>query len=611
METLKRPGLKLAGFPTPLLTGLRQTMGISATHLDSLSVIATPEATGGGASRPKGPPPADPQAAEFRRLFARVFGQQMRQEPAGGAPATAQKSPPEGQEGTNPVAARTLEGTIPEGSNPEGSEGGHRAESPEEPTNALELLRSLQIGKATQIITAGPPLAEEDLVRFAREAGLDEASIAALLIAQNEMVGLPPGGNLGLEANPEESPLFIDPVALPGSPQSMAAAPVLNEPLQTNPSPYRPAGFGPPIPPLSGVNVSALSEPSAGQAIQGQPPPGLGLVGPSGPGTHGPSGIANPGAAAFAVTVSTPESAIAQPLATSAWVQSRTGESVGPPPSLPKVDSGPPQVAIEADGLSPDGMGKEGFPEKGVTLRLEFQNLSVKERLMKLLGPEAVRAAKDSYPQGVRLESISLLDQPLLPTGAGLEPSAPQTSGLSSAASATPAASLGSGMGSGGQGAGAEGGRPDTNAQSGQARGLPQQVMQRFGELLGQRLLQQVSQGNWRVELDLEPGDLGSIRIELELRKGEIEASIKASQLSTRELLQESLPRLRETLERNGMDVASLSVGQQDRRQSDGQSSSGRNSSGQRSSADQLPEEVVAGSTQSPRPGDGRLDVWA
>jgi flagellar hook-length control protein FliK len=135
--------------------------------------------------------------------------------------------------------------------------------------------------------------------------------------------------------------------------------------------------------------------------------------------------------------------------------------------------------------------------------------------------------------------------------------------------------------------------------------------MQRFGELLGQRLLQQVSQGNWRVELDLEPGDLGSIRIELELRKGEIEASIKASQLSTRELLQESLPRLRETLERNGMDVASLSVGQQDRRQSDGQSSSGRNSSGQRSTADQLPEEVVAGSTQSPRPGDGRLDVWA
>jgi flagellar hook-length control protein FliK len=134
--------------------------------------------------------------------------------------------------------------------------------------------------------------------------------------------------------------------------------------------------------------------------------------------------------------------------------------------------------------------------------------------------------------------------------------------------------------------------------------------MQRFGELLSQRLLQQVSQGNWRVELDLEPGDLGSIRIELELRKGEIEASIKATQASTRDLLQESLPRLREALERNGMDVASLSVSQQDRRQSGGQSPSERQSrGGQGSASEQLPESA-SGAEKRPVHDDGRLDVW-
>jgi flagellar hook-length control protein FliK len=104
---------------------------------------------------------------------------------------------------------------------------------------------------------------------------------------------------------------------------------------------------------------------------------------------------------------------------------------------------------------------------------------------------------------------------------------------------------------------------------------------------------------------------LGSIRIELEFRKGEIEASIKASQATTRDLLQESLPRLREALERNGMDVASLSVGQQDRRQSGGQSSSGQPSSQQRpSSAQAQSSESSKGSGQTPGRDDGRLDVW-
>jgi len=582
-------------------------MGISASHLDSLSVIATPDATGGAASLPKAPPSADPQAAEFRRLFARVFGQQMRQEPAGGVPASAEKTATEGHEGGSAATAKTLKGPDPEGSgNPETSEGR------EGPTHGLEPLRSLQIGRATQIITAGPPLAEEDLVRFAREAELDEASIAALLASQNGFIGVSPDGEGDVETHPEEFPLLLSP-ALSGSLQSLTAAPEFNETPPMTSSHHRLAGLMSPVPLLSGANGPTLSDHSSSQGIQGQSPIGSGAVGPSGPsgpGIHGPSGLTTTGATAFAVTGSTPDSAVAQPLATSAWVQSRTGESVGSPASLPKADPGPPQAAIEVVGLAPEGTGKDSFPEKGVTLRLDFANLSVKQRLMKLLGPEALRAAQDGQSQWARLESISLLEQPEAAAGVGLDGTTPQTSGLSSAAS-TSAASLGSGMGPGGQSGGAEGGRPDANAQSGQARGLPQQVMQRFGELLGQRLLQQVSQGNWRVELDLEPGDLGSIRIELELRKGEIEASIKASQASTRELLQESLPRLRETLERNGMDVASLSVGQQDRRQSGGQSSSGRHGSGQQALAEDSSAEAVTGASQSSRLDDGRLDVWA
>jgi flagellar hook-length control protein FliK len=141
---------------------------------------------------------------------------------------------------------------------------------------------------------------------------------------------------------------------------------------------------------------------------------------------------------------------------------------------------------------------------------------------------------------------------------------------------------------------------------------MSQQVMQRFGEILGQRLLQQINQGDWKVEIALEPADLGSIQIELEWRKGELEASFKAGQALTRDLLQDGLPRLRETLERAGIDVASVYVGDQGRQQSfsgrPGQSSSDDLKQSQSSDQGNGLEAQEIG-PQGLRPDDGRLDV--
>jgi hypothetical protein len=266
-------------------------------------------------------------------------------------------------------------------------------------------------------------------------------------------------------------------------------------------------------------------------------------------------------------------------------------------------------VALKHTEGDPKSEGSAKFDFEALRLRLGLEDSSTKDRLIKILGPEAVRAAEVGPSEAARLEAISLMEQPLdlpeglLPVDRTLDALLGESEGL---AAMTSGGSTASGQGGG------EGARPDPNAagQAGQPRSLPQQIMQRFGELLSQRLLQQVSQGNWRVELDLEPGDLGSIRIELELRKGEIEASIKATQASTRDLLQESLPRLKEALERNGMDVASLSVSQQDRRQSGGQSPSGRQSSGDQGSAAEQSTESASGVGKTPVRDDGRLDVW-
>ena len=151
--------------------------------------------------------------------------------------------------------------------------------------------------------------------------------------------------------------------------------------------------------------------------------------------------------------------------------------------------------------------------------------------------------------------------------------------------------------------------RSDSNAGS---KAMSQQVMQRFGEILGQRLLQQINQGAWKVEIALEPVDLGSIQIELEWRNGELEASFKVGQALTRDLLQDGLPRLRETLERAGIDVASVYVGDQGRQQSSsgrpGQPGSNDLKQSQSSDRENGLEAQAAG-RQGLKPDDGRLDV--
>jgi flagellar hook-length control protein FliK len=112
------------------------------------------------------------------------------------------------------------------------------------------------------------------------------------------------------------------------------------------------------------------------------------------------------------------------------------------------------------------------------------------------------------------------------------------------------------------------------------ARMLAQQLSQKFGELMGQRLIQQVQQGHWRVEMELHPAELGAIEVELNWNGGELEAIFRAAHGTTRDLLQENLPKLRTALEQSGTDVAYLGVGGDQRRQSGDQSS--RRESGDR-----------------------------
>jgi flagellar hook-length control protein FliK len=87
-----------------------------------------------------------------------------------------------------------------------------------------------------------------------------------------------------------------------------------------------------------------------------------------------------------------------------------------------------------------------------------------------------------------------------------------------------------------------------------------QALSQRFAEQIGQRLVQQVQKGHWRAELELHPRSLGRIDVQLDFIDGRLEGHFHAHNQMTRDLLQDSLPRLREWLQQSGTQVANLDV---------------------------------------------------
>lgn len=131
-------------------------------------------------------------------------------------------------------------------------------------------------------------------------------------------------------------------------------------------------------------------------------------------------------------------------------------------------------------------------------------------------------------------------------------------------------------------------------------------MSRRLAEVLGQRLSAQISRGAWRVEMDLHPKSLGRIEIQLEMRNGELEANFNAANAATRELLQDSMPRLRDALEEHGMESAYIGLGLGNQTQSDGNSTA-QNSASER--ADLSEGEEAGTGKHTARLDDNGLDV--
>jgi flagellar hook-length control protein FliK len=121
-----------------------------------------------------------------------------------------------------------------------------------------------------------------------------------------------------------------------------------------------------------------------------------------------------------------------------------------------------------------------------------------------------------------------------------------------------------------------------------------QDMADKLGKAMAERLQDQMEKGEWKLQLKLNPAHLGKIDIELDMRSGGLEAVFKTDNLVTRELISQSMPKLRDSLSESGMTVANVWVNSENHKGSGGNSTPRQNSESDNTVKDSVSEVKVA-----------------
>ena len=168
-------------------------------------------------------------------------------------------------------------------------------------------------------------------------------------------------------------------------------------------------------------------------------------------------------------------------------------------------------------------------------------------------------------PQGLDLEAL----QTERLSASDAQPSAPAAFGSAAQSSAAP------------QNAAAtktEAATPQALAE--QRAAHYQQLADKVGEAIAQRLIAQIERGQWTMQMRMQPGTLGQIDVQLDMHAAGLDASFSADNALARELMAQGANRLRDALTEAGTTVASVWVNGDSGRQSGGNPTPGRNNPG-------------------------------
>lgn len=91
---------------------------------------------------------------------------------------------------------------------------------------------------------------------------------------------------------------------------------------------------------------------------------------------------------------------------------------------------------------------------------------------------------------------------------------------------------------------------------------------EKFAPALGQRLMMMVNNKMQTAEIKLDPPELGSMMVRIQVQNDQAHLHVVAQQPHTRDMLEQALPRLRELMQEQGLQLADAQVGRQDRQAS-------------------------------------------
>ena len=105
-----------------------------------------------------------------------------------------------------------------------------------------------------------------------------------------------------------------------------------------------------------------------------------------------------------------------------------------------------------------------------------------------------------------------------------------------------------------------------------------QDLADKLGKAMGERLQDQLEKGEWKLQLKLNPAHLGKIDVELDMNAKGLDAVFKTDNLLTRELIAQGMNKLKDSLAQSGMTVANVWVNSENQQRSGGNSTPRQNS---------------------------------
>lgn len=132
--------------------------------------------------------------------------------------------------------------------------------------------------------------------------------------------------------------------------------------------------------------------------------------------------------------------------------------------------------------------------------------------------------------------------------------------------------------------------------------------------MMGERVMMMISQGKQEVQIRLDPAELGSMFIKVQVQQDQVQLNIQTQAGLSKDLIEQNMPRLREQLAQQGIQLGEANVQQQSQQQRQQQRSNEVNTmSGQGSNGLEMAEEeqTAAWIPSKIAPTDQGIDYYA